>query len=34
MPVGAGSRAKFDLINGLSPGRGLRVGDAVKLVSE
>ena len=34
MPVGAASRAKFDLINGLRPGRGLRVGDAVKLVSE
>ena len=34
MPVGAGSRAKFDLINGLSPGRSLRVGDAVKLVTD
>ncbi len=34
MPVGAGSRAWFDLINGLRPGQGLRVGDAVKVVVE
>jgi predicted Zn-dependent protease len=34
MPVGAASRAKFDLINGLRPGRSLRVGDAIKLVGE
>lgn len=34
MPVGAGSRAKFDLMNGLRPGRSLRVGDAVKLVED
>jgi predicted Zn-dependent protease len=31
MPVPA-PRATFDLINGLRPGRGLRVGDAIKLV--
>jgi predicted Zn-dependent protease len=34
MPVGAASRAKFDLLNGLTPGRSLRVGDAIKLVSQ
>ncbi len=34
MPVGAASRARFDLLNGLSPGRSLRVGDRVKLVGE
>lgn len=34
MPVGAASRARFDLINGLRPGRSLRVGDAIKLVGE
>ena len=34
MPIGAASRAWFDLINGLRPGRSLRVGDAIKLVSE
>ena len=34
MPIGAASRARFDLINGLRPGRSLRVGDAIKLVSE
>jgi predicted Zn-dependent protease len=34
MPVGAGSRARFDLMNGLKPGSRLRVGDAVKLVSD
>jgi predicted Zn-dependent protease len=31
MPVPA-PRATFDLINGLAPGRVLRVGDAIKLV--
>lgn len=34
MPVPAASRATFDLLNGLGPGRVLRVGDAIKLVSE
>ncbi len=32
MPVGAGSRALFDVINGLRPGKSLRIGDAVKVV--
>lgn len=34
MPVGAAARARFDLINGLGPRQGLRVGDEVKLVGE
>ena len=34
MPVGAAARARFDLMNGLGPRQGLRVGDEVKLVSE
>ena len=35
MPVGAASRARFDLLNGLRRGApGLRAGDEVKLVGE
>jgi predicted Zn-dependent protease len=34
MPVGAAARARFDLLNGLRPSDGLRVGDEVKLVGE
>ena len=34
MPVGVAPRAQFDLINGFRPGRTLRVGDAVKVVTE
>lgn len=33
MPVGPGARARFDLLNGLTPGQSLRVGDWVKLIA-
>lgn len=34
MPVGPGARAWFQVLNGLHPGDGLRVGEEIKLVVE